>query len=34
MGTILPRKAVHEKSWSKILTALAAFSNLGAPSGK
>jgi hypothetical protein len=34
MGTILPRKAVHEKTWSKILTALAAFSNLGAPSGK
>jgi hypothetical protein len=34
MDTILPRKAVHEKSWSKILTALAAFSSLGAPSGR
>jgi hypothetical protein len=34
MGRMLPRKAVHPDTWSKILTALAAFRSLGAASGK
>jgi hypothetical protein len=34
MGTVLPRKAVHANTWGKILTALAAFKSLGAPSGR
>jgi hypothetical protein len=34
MGRVLPRKAVHEKTWSKILDELAAFRSETAPAGK
>ena len=34
MGRMLPRKAVHPDTWTKIRTALAAFGSLGAASGK
>jgi hypothetical protein len=34
MGRVLPRKAVHATTWSKILDELAAFRSEPAPSGK
>jgi len=34
MGRMLPRKAVHPDTWTRIRTAVAAFGSLGAASGK
>ena len=34
MGRVLPRKAVHETTWSKILDELAAFRSAATPTGK